>query len=214
MSDNVIAAFSEEHVSRLTGLSKTQLRYWDQTGFFTPSYVDEDRRLPYSRVYSFKDVLALRTLSTLRRQFKVPLQHLRKAKENLRHLSDELWTRMTLYVVDKVVIFHDPESDKPREIVSGQFVVPIELKAIVSDTREIVQKLRQRSPDKIGQVSKSRYVNHNAWVIAGTRIPTKSIRQFHEAGYTTDQIIQEYPDLTPDDVDAALAHEEGLRTAA
>ena len=38
MSDNVIAAFSEEHVSRLTGLSKTQLRYWDQTGFFTPSY--------------------------------------------------------------------------------------------------------------------------------------------------------------------------------
>ena len=30
---SIIAAFSEEQVERLTGLSKTQLRYWDRTGF-------------------------------------------------------------------------------------------------------------------------------------------------------------------------------------
>jgi uncharacterized protein (DUF433 family) len=43
-------------------------------------------------------------------------------------------------------------------------------------------------------------------VIAGTRIPINAVKDFHAAGYSTDQIIKEYPDLTAEDVEAALAH--------
>jgi uncharacterized protein (DUF433 family) len=57
-------------------------------------------------------------------------------------------------------------------------------------------------------------VSHNAWVVAGTRIPVAAIRRFKDAGYSVDQIIQEYPDLTPQDVEAALAHQEEPSAAA
>ncbi len=86
---NVLAAFSEEHVSRVTGLSIGRLRYWPRTGFFRPSFVEDDPRLPYSRFYSFKQVVALRTLEMLRVQNGVPLQHLRRVAEKLMPAVDE-----------------------------------------------------------------------------------------------------------------------------
>jgi uncharacterized protein (DUF433 family) len=50
-------------------------------------------------------------------------------------------------------------------------------------------------------------------VVAGTRIPTRAIRNFKKAGYTVDQIIAEYPDLTPRDIEAALKYEEASTAA-
>ena len=79
---NLIRAFSEDHVERLTGISKGQLRYWDRTGFFVPAFAHGNRRAAFSRVYSFKDVAALRVLNVLRNQYAVPLQHLRKVAES------------------------------------------------------------------------------------------------------------------------------------
>ncbi|HEY2805381.1 MAG TPA: MerR family transcriptional regulator, partial [Gemmatimonadales bacterium] len=63
---NVIAAFSEDQVERLTGLTMGRLRYWDSSDFFKPAFSEENRRVAYSRFYSFKDVVALRTLELLR----------------------------------------------------------------------------------------------------------------------------------------------------
>ena len=101
---SIIAAFSEDQVERLTGLSKAQLRYWDRTGFFAPKLAEEDRRRAYSRLYSFKDVVALRTISVLRNQHNVPLQHLRKVAEKLSHLKDDLWTRACRHLEDSQII--------------------------------------------------------------------------------------------------------------
>ena len=47
--NNVVAAFSEEHVHRITGLSIGRLRYWAKTGFFQPSFVEENPHLPFSK---------------------------------------------------------------------------------------------------------------------------------------------------------------------
>lgn len=211
---NVVTAFSEEQVGRLTGLTKAQLRYWDDTNFFAPKLADKDRRRAYSRLYSFKDVVALRTLSMLRNQYEVPLQHLRKVAEKLSHLADDLWTKTTLYVLNKKVVFHEPGTGLPREVVSGQYVIGILLKTIISDLKKDVAKMHRRDPNKIGQVERSRYVNRNHWVVGGTRIPTATIRRFREAGYTMSQIIAEYPDLKVRDIKAALLHEEKESSAA
>lgn len=202
--DNVIGAFSEEHVERLTGVSATQLRYWDRTGFFTPDYAAEDRRQPYSRIYSFRDVVALRVLNALRNTHRVPLQELRRVAENLAGLSNDKWARTTLYVHNRHVVFIEPDSGRRREVVSGQYMADIPLEVVIADTRRDVAKLRQRDGNDIGHIARSRFVNHNAWVVAGTRIPTAAIWRFHEAGYSVDQIIGEYPDLTPDDIAAAI----------
>jgi DNA-binding transcriptional MerR regulator len=204
---NVVAAFSEEQVERLTGLTKAQLRYWDGTGFFQPKYADEDRSRPFSRLYSFKDVVALRALGVLRNEHKVPLQHLRKVADKLCHLAEDRWIRQTLYVLNKKVVFHEPGTDLPREVLTGQYVMGLLLKTIISDTKKAVEKIQKRDPTKVGSVERSRFISRNAWVIGGTRIPTAAIRRFKEAGYTTEQIIAEYPGLTPRDIRAALRHE-------
>jgi hypothetical protein len=39
-----MAAVTAAHVCRLTCLSNRQVRYWDDTGFFSPTLIDEDRR--------------------------------------------------------------------------------------------------------------------------------------------------------------------------
>jgi uncharacterized protein (DUF433 family) len=213
IGNEIIRAFDEDSVTRLTRLTQSQLRYWDKTGFFAPEFA-EPAHGPFNRLYSFRDVVSLRTLSVLRNQYNVPLQHLRKVADKLSHFGYDLWTRTTLYVLNKKVIFHEPDTDIPQEVVSGQYVIGLTLKTIFSDTKRDVEKMRQRNPEKIGHVERSRHVNHNAWVIGGTRIPTAAIRRFKEAGYSDEEIIAEYPDLTPADIKAALLHEEQKSSAA
>jgi len=39
--------------------------YWDDTGFFSPTLIDEHRRRAFGRIYSFRDVVGLRTIALL-----------------------------------------------------------------------------------------------------------------------------------------------------
>lgn len=205
---NVIAAFSEDQVGRITGLSKRRLRYWASTDFFKPSFVEEGERLANSRFYSFKDVVALRTLEMLRVQNNVPLQHLRKVAEELSHLEDALWTETDLFVANRKVVFVNPKTGKPEEVVSGQYLLGIPLRKVIEDTQGDVIALKERSKETIGQVRRNRSIVRNAWAIAGTRIPVGAIKRLHEDGYSTKEIIDEYPDLTAEDVEAAIRHDE------
>jgi uncharacterized protein (DUF433 family) len=211
MSD-VVMAFSEEHVQRLTGITVHQLRYWDRTDFFHPEFAADDRRAAFSRVYSFRDVVSLRVLNMLRNQHSVPLPHLRDVSKRLAHLAADRWTKATLYVLKKKVNFDEPETGRKREVLSGQYALGIPLAVVVEDTERDVKELQRRDASAIGSISRSRLVVHNAAVIAGTRIPTAAIKRFSDAGYSAAQILLEYPDLTEMDVAAALAHE--ARSAA
>src|SRR5262249_2138782 len=130
---------------------KRQLNYWDSTGFFAPSYADDEYRSPYNRLYSFRDVVGLRTIWRLTEEFHVSLQHLRKVAEKLSHLANNLWSTQVLYVLDRKVVFDETGTGKLREVVSGQYVYGLALRAVISDMRKAVDQLRQRRPDQIGQ---------------------------------------------------------------
>jgi uncharacterized protein (DUF433 family) len=205
--DVIILAFSEDHVEKLTRISKTQLRYWDQTGFFKPAFANENRRVAFSRIYSFKDVASLRVLNILRNKYSVPLQHLRKVAQDLPCMSDAKWLSTKLFVRNRVVVFVEPDTKQFREIVTKQYVMGPSLDVVVSDTKRDVEKLNKRNDANLGRVSRTRNVRHNAWVIAGTRIPVATIKRFAEDGYSVDQIRQEYPSLTEVDIKAAIKHE-------
>ena len=204
---NVIAAFSEEQVERMTGLTKTRLRYWAKTDFFKPSFVEDDQRLAFSRFYSFKDIVALRTLELLRVQNSVPLQHLRKVAEKLSHLKDSLWTETILFVINKAVSFVNPITVKPEDVLSGQYLLGIPLKKVIEDTTADIISLSQRRKETIGRISRKPGVARNAWIFSGTRIPVSAVQRLHEDGYSVEQIICEYPDLTPEDIAAAIIHD-------
>jgi uncharacterized protein (DUF433 family) len=108
------------------------------------------------------------------------------------------------------VIFYNPETDQ-KEDISGQLVLEIPLKVVSGDMERAVRALRERPAETVGKIVKHRGTAANKPVIAGTRIPVKSIKAFAEAGYSIDQIREQYPVLTEEDIRAAL--EYGSRAA-
>ena len=203
----IISAFSEDQVQRLTGISKRQLRYWDRTGFFRPSLAEENRRIAFSRIYSFTDVVSLRVLNVLRNQYGVSLQHLRKVAKELPQISEEKWGSTELFVLNRRVVLVEPETIQYLEIVTKQYVIGIPLRMIVSETERDIAALRERDKDTTGMIVRSRNVCHNAWVIAGTRVRVASVKKFANEGYTVRQIQEEYPTLTEAEIESALRHE-------
>jgi Predicted transcriptional regulators len=83
----VIAVFTADQASRLTGVSRRQLGSWDRNGFFKPSIVYGERGA-YARLYSFRDLLSLKVLNQLRNKTRVSLDHLREVKRDLSHLGE------------------------------------------------------------------------------------------------------------------------------
>jgi uncharacterized protein (DUF433 family) len=207
-NSNVVSAFSEEQVQRLTGITAAQLKYWDRTNFFVPSLAEEDRRRPYSRVYSFRDLVCLKVLNTLRNEARVSLPQLREVTDRLAHLGDDVWAKTTLYVLNRKVVFDNPETRRKEEIVTGQGVLQIPLEVVQSNMERAVKELWRRDETTIGKVQQKRGIASNRPVVAGTRIPVSAIKAFHEAGYTIEQIREQYPVLTDDDIRTALKHGE------
>jgi uncharacterized protein (DUF433 family) len=208
-----VLAFSAEQVCRLTDLSSRQLRYWDDTGFFSPEYAPGYPRAAYSRVYSFRDVVSLSAIGLLRKKFEFPIQKLRQVGAYLRRYHDTPWASLALYVAGGDIVFrhpHDPDSYSSA-LSPGQEVFPIELEALARTVSEKAQSLKARSSEQIGKVLRNRFVVHNMPVLAGTRVPTAAVWNLHEAGYTTERIIEEYPRLAAQDVAAAIQYEKRRR---
>ena len=205
-----LLAFTTEHVARLTGLSPRQLRYWSDTHFYRPKIASRTGRgHPFGRVYSFRDVVGLRTIAMLRGR--VPLQELRKVDRWLSAKHDTPWSSLRFYVSGRSIVFEEPGTGaKIAANPLGQEVFLVDLEPIAHDVSSAAAKLRDRVPTQFGRLERNRYVVQNAEVIAGTRVPTIAIWNLHEAGYSADAIIREYPRLTTDDVRAAL-HFEGSR---
>jgi uncharacterized protein (DUF433 family) len=201
-----IAAFTVDQVERLTELTKRQLRYWDKTGFFQPEVIDSDNRI-FGRVYSFRDLVGLRTLAAIRKH--VSLQEMRIVAQWLTDRFDHPWSSLRFFVFAGKVYFDDPETGLKLDARTGkQAVLQFEIESIAHDISEDVRSLRTRTPNEHGQITRNRYVAHNAHVIAGTRIPTSAIWSFKKAGYTHDQILREYPTITRKDIRAAIAFEK------
>ncbi|TAK33476.1 MAG: DUF433 domain-containing protein [Chloroflexota bacterium] len=207
---STLLAFTIDQTSRLTGLSVGRLRRWDNIGFFTPHYADPNRRLPSSRVYSFRDLVGLRTLALLRQE-KVPFKQLRTARQWFADRYEAPWSELTFYVVGGNLFFDDGDHRMGATAV-GQSAFSVSLRTIAEDMERRVEELRRRNPRDIGQISRQRNVMSNAPVVTGTRVPTSAIWSFHEDGYSVDAIIEQYPILTREDVEAAIAFEEERRT--
>lgn len=208
-----ILALTTEQVARLTGLSIRQLRYWDSTDFSRPSLQDEKGK-PYGRIYSFRDVVALRVLAMLRNEHRASLQELRKVGEWLACHPENSWTMSKFYVAGRRVYFYNPRSNSFHQgSRPQQTVTPIEVQEVVTDTERRARLLQERGEEEIGKIIQHRYISHNEPVLAGTRIRSSAIWRFHRAGYSTEEILKEYPRLTEKDIEAAIAFESRQRQA-
>ena len=208
-SNVIVSAFTEEQASKLTNCSIHQLRHWDRTNFFKPEYADPNRRISFSRIYSFRDLLSLQILNSLRNDIGVSLQHLRDVKEKLVHLGDDKWSKTKLYVVKKEVALLDEDLDERRGIVSGQIVLPpIALEVVKANMLKTIRTMNLRDSQSIGKIERNKSIVDNQVVIAGTRIPVRSIKEFAKEGYSVAQIKIEYPSLTEQDIQAAIDYQD------
>jgi len=197
--------FTEDQAVALAHITRRQLRYWHETDVFEPQL----KAKPEDVLYTFRDLVALRTLSSLRKR--VSLQELRKIGHWLRKTFDHPWATLRFFVVGKRIQFNDPRSGRRLDTApEGQVVLAVELAEMADATETAVMLFFQRSKEDVGQLRKTRGVARSAMVVAGTRIPTSAIRSVHERS-GVNGILKEYPTLTRADVEAALEYERGQR---
>lgn len=201
---SIIGAFSEEQVAKLTGLSRSQLRAWNKRGFIRPEFkADEEPGRPFTYIYSFKDLLKLRVLNVLRNHYRVPMRELERVERELEHMGDDKWTSQKLWVLNRRVVFEEPESLRKREVASKQYVAEIALEVVTTDAREDIQKLNQRNGGTVGVINRKKHVHSSDPVFAGTRIPVRAVADYLNAGFSDEEIIRQFPDLQPGDLKAA-----------
>jgi uncharacterized protein (DUF433 family) len=211
-SENVVGAFSEEQAAAISGLSVYQLRAWNRDGFFHPTFGANEKGMPYGRLYSFRDLVALQVLDDLRNRKQIPLSHLREVSEKLAELGSAKWIATTLYVLGKRVVFRNPRTNAREEVVSGQRVFDIPLRVVARSTKARIQELNDRSA-KVGKIERRRYVSSNRRVFSGTRVPVEGVVDFLRAGVSIRGVLSEFPSLSEADVQAAADELRANRAA-
>ena len=206
---SVLMAFTAQQMARLSNISDRRLRYWEDTGVFCPTYVEKREKGPYRKIYTFRDLVSLRTLALLRDVYELQLQELRKASEYLVKFSDSPWSDLSLRVQNRRVVFRDSGSDAWAVAdASGQTVFDIDLERISRDSEREARKLMSRTSEHYGKVARNRNIMSNAWVVSGTRIPIEAILDLRASGMSDKEILLQYPTLVIADIAAAVAFDQ------
>lgn len=194
-----LLAFSVDHAAKVTGLTRARLTRWDKLGFFSPELADpEDRGNPFARVYSYTDLVGLRTLAILADKHRLSLSELRKAHDVLARHVEKPWSAIQLSVLNRKIV-HDL-TGTPRDTEGQLAGNHVPLPSIASEVARRAEALRKRDNDQLGVFERHKFIAHNASVLAGTRIPVSAVESFIDAGYSDTAIVAEYPTLTKFDV--------------
>jgi DNA-binding transcriptional MerR regulator len=201
-------AFTSEKVRALTKLTPRQLQYWDEQGFLSPS-LRRKRGKGRRRLYDFRDLVSLRVAADLRHQG-VSLQLIRRAVEHLRELDyRHPLSELKFWQMGGKLYFEEAgtvrEARQPGQTIA---VFEVPLGEIVTELEQGIVRLDQRPH---GQVERRRGVLGSKPLIAGTRIPVELIHRLHADGADEREILTLYPDLSEEDVRAALAVEPRAR---
>lgn len=201
MTGTATLAFTTKEAERLTGLTPRRLQYWDETGFVTPSVAARQGR-GSPRLYSFQDLIQLRIAAQLRDR--LSLQALRRLKSALDVDAPFAEVRFAVTIGGETVYLGQAGSAEaaraPGQIVET-FQVPLE--EIRVDLMRRVAELRRRH--RSGEVVRTRGVLGNKPTIVGTRITPQAIVGMLDNGWDRPRILEEFPDLVPADIDAAIA---------
>lgn len=120
MGRSALEGFTAQQATRLTGCSPHQLRYWDKVDLVTPSLQETGGRPGRRRLYSFRDLVALRVVKSLLDNG-MSVQRVRRAWDYLRRTADM-----------------DDHLAEVRLVTDGQSIF-----AVARDEEELLDALRQ-----------------------------------------------------------------------
>ena len=133
-----MVAFTTKQVMSFTDLTSRQLNYFDTTGLLTPSVQPAQGR-GTSRLYSFRDVVALRLIAKLRGQG-ISLQSVRRAVNYLHTMKQiALSASVLAFNGDDVVLV-----DRNQLAISllqhpGQLCILIDVGGITHEVEEAIR---------------------------------------------------------------------------
>jgi len=150
-------SFTAEQACRLTNCTHHQLRYWDRVGLVKPSIQTSGGRPGVRRLYSFRDLVALRVVRSLLDNG-MSLQRVRRAWDYLRregemedHLAD------VKLVTDGLTIFQvsSDEGELMDALRKGQLAFFVAIDEIAREVEEDVTRFeldRSRFLDMLRRV--------------------------------------------------------------
>jgi uncharacterized protein (DUF433 family) len=187
-------AYSADRAAALSGVPRSTIHYWARKGHLVPSVAQQPR------LWSFTDLLALRTIYWLRQPKKafdveVPstsMPKVRRALEQLRRLKLDLFEKgrpvVGVTLSGKVTI--TTEAMPPQE-AEGQLLKPW---VDILDPFEGLEGMK--GPDLRWPRPTLRIIPRKisgAPHVEGTRLTTQSVYALSERGYTAKDIAKIYP---------------------
>jgi uncharacterized protein (DUF433 family) len=213
------AYFSVEQTADLTDLGAGLLRRWDNDDIFHPAQSDPNRKRPMSRLYSFRDVVTLRTLAQAR-EFGVSGRELRKVARFVEEHPETSWDDTQIYILGHKVFFSYTDVQRERHLLAskplGQQAMPkiltIDIGKVQSDAEQRLQQLIERTSDQIGKTEQNRFVVGGAEVFAGTRIPVETVAELLRDGWSSDDVLANFPRLTKADLHLVRSRAESAQS--
>ncbi len=135
--------YSCREVSRLFGISEGRLRYWDKSGFISPSS-DDGRR----KCYTFHDLIGVRSAKTLL-DHGVSLQRARRILDTIREklpLATQPLNHLRIVSDSRTVVVTD--EDHEFEADSGQLLLDFSTSALEGELVAELPKHRGASQDR------------------------------------------------------------------
>lgn len=196
--------------SKMSGASVHQLAYWRNTGVLVPEI--ESVKSPF--LYSFRDIVALRTLAWLRGDH--PLQLIRRSLDTLRELDMvEHPSSYKLIKLGKSIGVH-LEGDRAVDVAKepGQTTV-----GTLADVFAEFETLRRRKVDPLLRPREGVEVNPSrlgGWpTITGTRIPYDLVAALVSDGTVDPEKVGDfYPGVSASAARDALDFEQAVRGEA
>jgi len=197
-----VLAVPDRRAAKLARITMRQLRYWEQKGLIVPSIKRQISPRNTVRLYSFQDLVELSVAAELRHRPGISLQHIQRVVAYLHRRGfgtplSEL--RFATHGSDIYVQYPDGTwsgDPVPDQIVFHQVIA-------LDFLRARVEAVQHRDPKVAGKVVTRRGVLGSKPIFAGTRIPVATVQRYLSAGYSDADIIEEYPSLTPVDIEAA-----------
>lgn len=186
-------AYSTRMAAALSGATTGQLRHWRQEAGSGPILRPELKSQP--ALYSFRDVLALRTFAKLRQD--VSLQKVRTAIGTLRRFGEveHLSTYRLLAEGDSIVLAGDDDHATDLVKKPGQRVIAVLadiLRPFAPRPGVVVPHLLHPRP----YVCLDPATQGGTPVIAGTRVPFDAVAELIEDGVDPERVADYYPGVT------------------
>ncbi|HXO19076.1 MAG TPA: DUF433 domain-containing protein [Thermoanaerobaculia bacterium] len=206
-------AYTADRAAALSGVPKSTVHYWARNHHLSPSVSAKPR------LWSFTDLLALRTIYWLRQpkaafDREVPATSMPKVKHalgRLRELDLDLFEDghpVVGVTLDGDVVFN--VEGMPLQTAGGQFL-PSKIVDILGpfEGLEGIQGPDLRSPRPTLRIIPRKI--SGAPHIAGTRLPTLSIYSLSERGYTVAELSKIYPYTSSASLEESIELEKQLR---